>query len=256
MLITILILCAVAYGLYALLRKPKTNNESNTAKQRNPNSKNYKKKGFSMFKSVSFQHVVDLKSFKPTSLVIDCETTGLIIDNSIRITKKNIGEFPENFPKIVQIALVLIDDQGNYTGEKYYIKQSTEIPKEAVKIHGITTDFCNENGIELKEALTKVNELAAQVDDIIGYNVNFDYKVISAEFTRENIPNSLKSKNRIDVMKLCSKYLFDNKPGYKISLENSVNKIISKFVDLSKFKKHDAESDAFLTAILYLYLKS
>lgn len=31
MLITILILCAVAYGLYALLRKPKTTNQSNTA---------------------------------------------------------------------------------------------------------------------------------------------------------------------------------------------------------------------------------
>lgn len=206
-------------------------------------------------KEIRFNYVQDLTNFYPTALVIDCETTGLIIDNSIRITKKNLEEFPDNFPKIVQIALVLIDDNGNYTGENIYIKQNNEIPKEAVSIHGITSDFANKYGIDLKEALLKANELASKVDNIIGYNVNFDYKVISSEFTRENIPNSFKSKNRIDVMKLCSKYLFNDKAGYKISLENSVKRILSNKINLTKFKKHDAQSDAFLTAILYLFLK-
>ena len=149
--------------------------------------------------------VIDKVSFNPSVLIIDTETTGLFINNSIRATKKNLIEYPDNFPRLVQLCYMLMDEEGNYEGDVFYIKQEKNIPKQAIKIHGITNEKCNNEGIELEKGLEYLAIAASTVDSIVGHNIAFDYKIIQSESIRNNIPFSLKGMNKIDTMKLISK---------------------------------------------------
>ena len=74
-------------------------------------------------KEIRLQHNGNLDNFNPFALIIDTQTTGSIDDNSIMVTKKNVSENSNNFPRIVQISYMLIDIKGNYEGESFYIKQ-------------------------------------------------------------------------------------------------------------------------------------
>lgn len=205
-------------------------------------------------KEIALQPVKDKNSFNPIALIIDTETTGLINDNSIRVTKQNIIDFSDNFPRIVQLCFMLVDINGNYDGETFYIKQNDIIPKQAIKIHGITDEICKNEGVELEKALSELTIASSKVDAIVGHNIAFDYKVLHAEFLKAGIPFSLKKKNKVDTMKLTGKYL-GHKYGFKISLYNSAEKLFGnkkEWQDLKlNLKKHDAESDVIVTALIY-----
>lgn len=202
----------------------------------------------------AIQPAQDMESFKPTAIVIDVETTGLIKNNSIRATSKNVAEFPDNFPRIVQLCYMLIDNEGNYYGEVFYVKQREPIPKEAIKIHGITNEKCEKDGDELTDVLKELSVAAEKVDNIVGHNVAFDYKVLHAEYLRAGVAFPLLQKNKIDTMRLTGKAL-GYKPGYKISLYNSADTLFGKQELWQEFKskltQHDAEGDVFVTAIIY-----
>lgn len=208
-------------------------------------------------KEIRLQPNVDSGNFNPIALIIDTETTGLINDNSIRITKKNVTEISNNFPRIVQISYMLIDEKGNYEGENFYIKQNDKIPKEAIKIHKITDEKCEKDGIQLEDALRNLISVVSKVDNIVGHNISFDYKVLHAEYVRCNIGFPLQNKNKIDTMKLVGKQL-GFKYGYKLSLYNSAEKLFGKnpiWQNIKvNLKEHDAESDVIVTALLFQLL--
>ncbi len=197
-------------------------------------------------------------SFDPVVLVIDTETTGLIVDNGIRVTRQNLKEHGENFPRIVQLCFLLLDKSGTYIGEKFYIKQNQEIPATAIGIHGITNEKCETEGVELNEALNALSVIAGKVDTIVGHNIKFDYKVLQAEYLRAGIGFPLRQMRKVDTMKLFAKK-FGYNYGYKISLYNAADRIFSKKRSWQMLKatleKHDAQSDTFVTALLYQALK-
>ena len=205
-------------------------------------------------KEVALQPVKNKSTFKPIALILDTETTGLINDNSIRVTKQNVIDHSDNFPRIVQLAFMLVDINGNYDGETFYIKQKEDIPKQAIKIHGITNEKCEKEGVELEKALSALTVAASKVDDIVGHNIAFDYKVLHAEFVKAGIPFSLKKKNKVDTMKLTGKQL-GHKYGFKISLYNSADKLFGNKKEWQalkpNLKEHNAESDIIVTALIY-----
>lgn len=205
-------------------------------------------------KQVNLQPVKDINSFKPVALIVDTETTGLINDNSIRVTTQNVLDHSDNFPRIVQLAFMLVDKNGYYEGETFYIKQKENIPKQAIKIHGITDEKCENEGVDLKEALSKLTIAASKVDYIVGHNISFDYKVLHSEFLKADIPFPLKKKNKIDTMKLTVKHL-GLKYGFKISLYNSADRLFGNKKEWQaikpNLKEHNAESDIIVTALIY-----
>lgn len=239
-----IILIIVGFSRIKKLKK-KTSNSSQ-------NIKTVSKK--TIKKQVALQPVKDKTTFKPIALILDTETTGLINDNSIRVTKQNAIEHSDNFPRIVQLAFILVDINGSYIGETFYIKQKEKIPTQATKIHGITNEKCEKEGVELKEALSALTVASSKVDDIVGHNIAFDYKVLHAEFVKAGIPFSLKKKNKVDTMKLTGKQL-GHKYGFKISLYNSAEKLFGNKKEWKalkpKLKEHNAESDVIVTALIY-----
>jgi DNA polymerase III epsilon subunit-like protein len=56
-----------------------------------------------------------------------------------------------------------------------------EIPAEAAKVHGITTEIAKAQGIALEKALDVFRELAARASLYVAHNIEFDLLVMSRE---------------------------------------------------------------------------
>ncbi len=245
----LIIIIAIVLIIVGFSRMKKSNKNTSTT-----NSGKKQVVAKTIKKEVALQPVKNKSTFKPIALILDTETTGLINDNSIRVTKQNVIAHSDNFPRIVQLAFMLVDINGNYDGETFYIKQKEDIPKQAIKIHGITNEKCEKEGVELENALSALTVAASKVDDIVGHNIAFDYKVLHAEFVKAGIPFSLKKKNKVDTMKLTGKQL-GHKYGFKISLYNSADKLFGNKKEWQalkpNLKEHNAESDIIVTALIY-----
>ncbi|MBA4848995.1 3'-5' exonuclease [Emticicia sp. BO119] len=113
-------------------------------------------------------------------LFIDTETTGLPVD----ITQGYLA--PGNFPRMVQLAYKLYkwtdNDRILLTLENTYVIPTFEIPKLAVKIHGITTKKATKRGKELSECLMPLSKALKEADRIVAHSAEFDGGVIGQEF--------------------------------------------------------------------------
>ena len=127
-------------------------------------------------------------------LIFDTETTGLpkIWDAPISDT--------DNWPRCVQIAWQLHDDMGNCIEHEEYLVQPEgfNIPFDAEKIHGISTELAQEKGAPISIVLSKFNEALNKAKFVIGHNVGFDLNIMGAEFFREDFPNKLQELPVLD----------------------------------------------------------
>ncbi len=130
-------------------------------------------------------------------LFFDTETTGL--PKNYNAPASNL----KNWPRMIQIAWVLCDKNGNRieTSTNIIKPENFIIPKEASNIHGITTEKAIEEGRNLKTVLSEFNDLVEQSDFIVAHNISFDEKIIGAEFIRNSITNNFDTKNKICTMK-------------------------------------------------------
>ena len=127
-------------------------------------------------------------------LIYDTETNGLPIDY-----KAHVHEV-DNWPRIVQLAWVLVDDDfETLTCRNHIIKpwfdvlnnrNEWEIPADCAEIHGITTERAINEGIDIKFALAELAVIQDVADVQVGHNVNFDRKNIGAEFIRAGMEDA------------------------------------------------------------------
>lgn len=146
-------------------------------------------------------------------LFFDTETTGLPRDWNAPI--KDLS----NWPRIVQIAWVEYDKKRNLISQGDYIikPDGFTIPQDVSRIHKIFHDDAVEKGYPLKKVLNVFNSIIDKNDYIIAHNVNFDDKVLSAEFLREYITSSLPEKKKVCTMESTVDFLKipNARGGYK-----------------------------------------
>ena len=120
-------------------------------------------------------------------LIFDTETTGLPKRWNAPISDT------DNWPRCIQIAWQLHDVFGNLIEHQDYLVQPEgfNIPYDAEKIHGISTELAQEQGITLPEVLEKFNDALSKTKFIVGQNVGFDVNIMGCEFFREDIANQL-----------------------------------------------------------------
>jgi DNA polymerase III subunit alpha len=120
-------------------------------------------------------------------LIFDTETTGLPRSWSAPITDTN------NWPRCVQIAWQLHDDMGNLIEHQDYLVRPDgfNIPYDAERIHGISTELAIEQGIDLAEVLEKFNIALSKTKFIVGQNVGFDVNIMGCEFHRAGITSTM-----------------------------------------------------------------
>ena len=114
-------------------------------------------------------------------MIFDTETTGLPRNNpSIYTTQL--------WPHILQLSYILYDSKNNHTitEQDIIIKlpENVHVPPESTKIHGITKEKSNSQGINIKDALKKFFTDLETADLIIGHNLSFDKRMVIVECIR------------------------------------------------------------------------
>lgn len=163
-------------------------------------------------------------------IILDTETTGLDFIND----------------RIIEIGCIeLVNDIP--TGKKYhsfFSPGSVKISEQAEKIHGLSNDFLKK--YQLFE--DKINEIIEFLQDskIIIHNAAFDLTMINNSLNKIN-KTLIKKENVICTLMMARKMF----PGTKVNL----NALCKKFeINIENREKHDAITDCFLLAQVYLEL--
>lgn len=163
-------------------------------------------------------------------IILDTETTGLD---------------PKFGHRIIEIGALEMHDKV-LTGRKFhcYINPEREVPMEAYRIHGISTDFLQDK--PLFENI--VDEMLEFIEDgaLVIHNASFDLKFLNHELTRLG-KASLDHLKVVDTLPMARKMF----PGAKVNLDALCNKFK---IDNSLRTFHGALKDAKLLAEVYVEL--
>ena len=163
-------------------------------------------------------------------VVLDPETTGLDAVNGDRI---------------VEIGCVEIINR-RVTNNHYhvYINPEREVPDDAVKIHGLTTDFLSDKPkfVEIAEGFQQF----IKDSELIIHNATFDVCFLDAEFDRISWPHIDTTVNNVIDSLMMAKRMF---PGKR----NNLDILCDRFgIDNTQRTLHGALLDAELLAEVYL----
>ncbi|MBU0940979.1 MAG: DNA polymerase III subunit alpha [Bacteroidetes bacterium] len=127
-------------------------------------------------------------------LIFDTETTGLPKRWDAPVTDS------ANWPRCIQIAWQLHDEMGNLIEHQDYLVKPDgfNIPYDAERIHGISTELAEAEGITLTEVLEKFNVALGKAKFIVGQNLGFDVNIMGAEFYRMGVDSPMASMPVLD----------------------------------------------------------
>jgi DNA polymerase-3 subunit alpha len=181
-------------------------------------------------------------------LTFDTETTG-IPEKGLTYAKDY-----NKFPYIVQLSWLFNGKMNNYIIKP----DGYEIPEEATKIHGISTERALKEGADIYGVLLKFLLDCELSEKIIGHNIYFDTSIIKANLRRLMISNEsilksddiLHKSKRIDTMMKTIKFC-----GIK---QNNSNRLkFPSLIELHQrlfnegFNAHNAEDDVNATFRCY-----
>jgi DNA polymerase III epsilon subunit-like protein len=183
------------------------------------------------------QGQMTIKETKDRLLFFDTETTG------VPLNYKASSSDTKNWPRLVQLAWVLTDEEGNriHTGNLIVKPEGFIIPTDATRVHGITTQRANEEGVPLAEVIEQFKADLDVATYIVGHNIEFDKKIMGAEMIRLGMKDIMDSKksyctmqSSINFCKILGKY------GYKYpKLQELYKKLFGTEFD----NAHDAMND-------------
>lgn len=129
-------------------------------------------------------------------LFFDTETTGLPRDWNAPVEKL------DNWPRLVQLAWLLCDEDGKRLEERVHIVKPSgfTVPAEAARVHGITQEKALAEGKDLRFVLEEFSEIIDEADLLVAHNMNFDEKIMGAELLREGIDSGLFRTERLCTM--------------------------------------------------------
>lgn len=135
-------------------------------------------------------------------LIFDTETTGLPKNYAAPLTDT------DNWPRAVQIAWQLHDVFGNLIEHQDYliVPDGFNIPYDAERVHGISTELAQTQGISIQEVLLKFNEALSKAKYVVGQNVGFDVNIMGCEFYRYGVESSL---TQMPVLDTCTEVTAD-----------------------------------------------
>lgn len=182
-------------------------------------------------------------------LFFDTETTGLPISWKAPITDLN------NWPRLVQLAYILFDEDGNKIEENDFIIKPIgfTIPKESSLIHGITTEKAIEKGHSIEYVLNVFYNLIEKSHFLVAHNISFDEKIMGSEFLRNNFENLIERKEKICTMEKTTNFCKLEGPyGYKWP---KLSELHNKLFGFDFEEAHNASVDIKATAKCFWELR-
>ena len=113
-------------------------------------------------------------------IIFDTETTGLP-----RRFNAPVNDL-DNWPRCVQIAWQLHDVSGSLIRRQDFLIQPDgfDIPFDSEKIHGISTELAQKDGVPIAEALEAFGQDLSQARFVVGQNIGFDLNILGCEYFR------------------------------------------------------------------------
>ncbi len=127
-------------------------------------------------------------------IIFDTETTGLPKRWDAPITDT------DNWPRCIQIAWQLHDEMGNLIEHQDYLikPDGFNIPYDSEKIHGISTELAENEGVPLVDVLDKFNTALAKAKFVVGQNIGFDINIMGSELYRYEVNSPLANMPILD----------------------------------------------------------
>ena len=182
-------------------------------------------------------------------LVIDCETTGLPKDRNAPIRDA------DNWPRIIQLAWALYDEtqKAEETAACLIRPDGFVIPDDVQRIHNITTERAVFEGKDLAETLRALASAAVGANVLIAHNLDFDVKVISAEYLRMGLEPPFGGKKLICTMRQSVEFCgIAGKRGFKWP---KLSQLHRKLFESDFDEAHDAGADVAACARCFFALK-
>ena len=193
-------------------------------------------------------------TFSNMFLFFDTETNGL--PESFTAPLEQI----ENWPRVVQIAWMVFDHDGNKIKNKNFIifPKDFAIPDSSIKIHGITMDRAEKEGVLIEKVLARFNEDLTGISTIIAHNIDFDLPTLNAEFLRNHLKTDLLEKQKFCTMKTPEIISFCKIPnpsreGSKWPTLSELHKVL---FNLPFEDSHNASADVEACARCYFEMKT
>lgn len=154
------------------------------------------------------------------NLIFDTETSGLF-------TSKRKFEYPshellENYDtcRIVSICWYVTQNDKIIEQSYYVIKPDNfKIGQESIDIHGITQEYAENNGVDIRFVLANFHEALKKCSNIVAHNIKFDIHTIKSELFRYGIHPTIElidSKKHICTMAKGKEYM-NSKKNPKLS---------------------------------------
>lgn len=124
----------------------------------------------------------------------------------------------DNWPRIVQIAWLTCDSPcGPIVAEEHLIKpDGFKISAAATQVHGITTARAKKEGEELRPVLEAFALAVSQADTLVAHNLDFDLRVVQAEWNRAGMANVVRHQRQLCTMKSSADFCqLPGRYGYK-----------------------------------------
>ena len=162
-----------------------------------------------------------------TFVCLDCETTGLDIEND----------------KIIEIAATKFTFNKKIKTIDTLINPMCDIPEESQKIHNISNEMVQKKP-KIYEILPLILEF---IDDhiIVGHGIKFDITIIAKEAARHQIPCNITKNFLIDTLRLAR--LYGESPV------NSLEKLCQHF-NIEVERSHRALSDVLVNIEIFKHL--
>lgn len=199
--------------------------------------------------SAIFETVIAAASIDMKYLFFDTETTGLPKKWKSPVTDLN------NWPRLVQLAYVLCDDNGvKQIEENHIIKpEGFIIPEQASAIHGISGERALKEGKPLLSVLTSFAALIQQSDILVAHNMSFDEKIVGAEFLRNSQADHTNKKRKLCTMQSTTDFCAI--PGYYGYKWPTLQELHKKLFGSGFEDGHDAHIDVLITVKCFFELK-
>ena len=160
----------------------------------------------------------------PIILCFDTETTDKPPDPKNPFEKQIFDdkEIPaENWPRILQLGFVLYDTGKQEIVKKYdhivKLKQKGLIVPAAEKVHGISEEKSQSEGLPIKKVMMDFIHSFNQAKFVVGHNVQFDINVVLAELTlllREENESEKLDEEEMEIVKEVMKRLLHPHNNY------------------------------------------
>lgn len=192
-------------------------------------------------------------------LLVDTETTGLPFYGSA-----HPADAPYQ-PRMCAIAMALLEDDGTELDRFSALIKPVSWPlydeifvknmDGACKVHGLTFERLEAEGIPIEEAWSAWDRFYQQAGYVCGYNVWFDHKVARGEWKRLRHPIPFRDKQGICLMKgatePCGIERKSPGGGFKFpKLSEAVQILLGR----EHVRAHDVESDLNAEIEIYRYL--